>query len=147
MKIAIGCDHAGYSLKGDVVKYLEEKGYEVIDCGTNSYDSVDYPIYGEAAARKVAGGEANFGIVICGTGIGISISANKVKGIRCALLSDTFSAKATRQHNNANMMALGSRVIGPGLALEIIDAFLNTPYSEDPRHQRRIDMLMEIENK
>lgn len=147
MKIAFGCDHAGYSLKEEVFDYLNKKGYEIIDCGTDSYDSVDYPVYGEAAARKVASGEADFGIVICGTGIGISLAANKVKGIRCALLSDTFSAKATRQHNDANMMALGSRVIGPGLAIEIIDAFLSTPFSQAQRHQKRIDMLMDIENR
>lgn len=147
MKIAIGADHGGYSLKVDVIEHLKKKGYEVIDCGTDSTASVDYPIYGKKTALKVKDGEADFGIVICGTGIGISISANKVPGIRCALLSDVFSAKATRSHNNANMMAMGARVIGPGLALEIVDAFLSTPFSGDERHQRRIDEMMAIEKE
>ena len=147
MKIAIGADHGGYSLKVDVIEHLKKKGYEVIDCGTDSTASVDYPIYGKKTALKVKDGEADFGIVICGTGIGISISANKVPGIRCALLSDVFSAKATRSHNNANMMAMGARVIGPGLALEIVDAFLSAPFSGDERHQRRIDEMMAIEKE
>ena len=108
---------------------------------------MDYPIYGKKAALCVKNGEADFGILVCGTGIGIGYAANKIPGIRCALLSDVFSAKATRSHNNSNMMSLGARVVGPGLAIEIVDAFLSEPYSNDPRHQRRIDMLADIEKE
>ena len=147
MKIALGADHGGYELKDIVKEHLIKKGYEVIDCGTNGPESVDYPVYGKKAALCVKNGEADFGILVCGTGIGISYSANKIPGIRCALLSDVFSAKATRSHNDSNMMAMGARVVGPGLALEIVDAFLSEPFSGDERHQKRIDMLTAIEEE
>ena len=143
MKIAIGCDHGGIVLKPAVLKDLEERGIEVEDFGTFSEESVDYPVYAKKAAQAVAGGECDKGILICGTGIGISITANKVKGIRAALCHDCFSAEATRQHNDANMLAMGARVIGPGLALKIVDIFLDTPFSNDERHIRRIRMIEE----
>ncbi len=147
MKIAIGCDHGGYILKDEILNYLHKNGYEVIDFGTNSDQAVDYADYGEAVADCVVSGKADFGIVMCGTGIGISISANKVPGARCALLSDVFSAKATRLHNDANMVAMGGRVIGAGLALEILDAFLHTSFSGDERHVRRLSKIKGIEEK
>ena len=136
--IALGCDHGGYALMQSVKKHLDEKGLEYKDFGTYSTDSCDYPIYGKAAANAVASGECERGILICGTGIGISIAANKVKGIRAALCSDCFSAEMTRRHNNANMLAMGARVLGAGLALKIVDTFLSTPFSNDERHKRRI---------
>lgn len=141
MKISLGCDHGGYALKEHVKAYLESKGHEVVDCGTYSTDSCDYPIFGEAAARKVQSGECERGIVICTTGIGISIAANKVRGIRAAVCGDCFSAEATRLHNDANILALGARVVGPGLALKIVDTFLDTPFSNDERHLRRIGKI------
>ena len=146
MKIAIGCDHGGFILKEEIMNYLTKNGYEIIDFGTNSNEAVDYSDYGLAVANCVREKKADFGILMCGTGIGISISANKVCGIRCALLSDVFSAKATRLHNNANIAAFGGRVIGAGLALEILDAFLNTPFSGDERHMRRIEKITQIED-
>ena len=146
MKISLGCDHGGYALKEHVKAYLESKGHEVVDCGTYSTDSCDYPIFGEAAARKVQSGECERGIVICTTGIGISIAANKVRGIRCALLSDVLSARLTREHNDTNMMAIGAGVTGEMLALEIVDTWLNTEFSHAERHQRRIDKVMALEN-
>lgn len=139
--IAIGCDHGGYELKEKVVAYLKEHNYEVKDCGCYSTESVDYPTFGKAAAQAVASGECEKGIVICTTGIGISISANKVKGIRCALCSDTLSAKMTRLHNDANMLAMGAGMIGTNLALDIVETFLNTEFSGEERHQRRIDLI------
>lgn len=139
--IALGCDHGGYELMQEVKAFLESKGYEYKDFGCCSTASVDYPEYGKAAANAVASGECELGIIICGTGIGISISANKVPGIRCALCSDCFSAAATKEHNNANMLALGARVLGPGLALKIVETFLETPFSNDERHIRRIAMI------
>lgn len=145
MKIAIAADHGGVELKTEVVAYLQEKGYDFEDFGTFTTDAVDYPDLALPVAQKVAAGEFDRGILICGTGIGISIAANKVPGIRCALLSDTFSAKATREHNDANMMALGGRVIGPGLAVELVEAFLNTPFSEGERHKNRIQKVTAIE--
>ena len=138
--IAIGCDHGGYELKLEVIKYLEENGLEYKDFGCDG-ETCDYPIYAKKVGQAIVEGECDKGILICGTGIGISISANKMKGIRCALCSDTFSAKATRQHNNANVLAMGGRVLGVGKALEIVDIFLNTPFSEDERHVRRISMI------
>ena len=138
--IALGCDHGGYALMQSVKKHLDEKGLEYKDFGTYSTDSCDYPIYGKAAANAVASGECERGILICGTGIGISIAANKVKGIRAALCSDCFSAEMTRRHNNANMLAMGARVLGEGLALQIVDIFLNTPF-DGGRHARRVDMI------
>lgn len=139
--IAIGCDHGGYALKREIMAHLEERGLEYKDYGCYSEESVDYPIYGKAVANAVASGECENGIIICGTGIGISITANKVKGIRAALCGDCFSAQATREHNNANILALGARVTGPGLAIKIVDTFLDTPFSNDERHVRRIQMI------
>ena len=139
--IALGSDHGGYGLKQEVIKHLEERGIEYKDYGCYSEESCDYPIYGKKVAEAVAGGECEFGIIICGTGIGISISANKVPGIRAALFHDCFSAQATREHNNANILAMGARVIGPGLALKIVDTFLDTPFSNEERHVRRISMI------
>ena len=127
--IAIGSDGAGYNLKSAIIKHLEERGIEYKDFGTDSTASVDYPIYSKKVAEAVASGECERGIVCCGTGIGVSIVANKVKGIRCALCGDCFSAEATRQHNDANMLALGERVTGIGLALKIVDTFLDTEFS------------------
>ena len=146
MKISLGCDHGGYALKEHIKAYLESKGHEVVDCGTYSTDSCDYPIFGEAAARKVQSGECERGIVICTTGIGISIAANKVKGIRCALLDNPMSARLTREHNDTNMMALGAAVTGEMLALEIVDVWLDTAFSGVERHQRRIDKMMAYEH-
>lgn len=139
--IAIACDHGGFSLKQEIMAHLTERGLEYKDFGTYSEASCDYPVYAKAAAKAVASGECDKGILICGTGIGVSITANKVPGIRCALLSDCFSAQATREHNDANMMALGARVMGPGLACMIVDTFLDTPFSNDERHIRRISMI------
>ncbi len=136
--LAIGSDHGGFALKQAVMKHLEERGIAYRDFGTYTPDSCDYPDYGRAVALAVAGGECERGIVICGTGIGISIAANKVPGIRAALCGDCFSAEATRQHNDANILAMGARVVGEGLALKIVDTFLDTPFSHDERHVRRI---------
>ena len=134
--IAIGCDHGGFALKQEVMRHLDELGLAYKDFGTYSEESCDYPVYGEAVARAVAGGECERGILICGTGIGISISANKVKGIRAALCGDCYSAEMTRRHNDANILAMGARVLGPGLALKIVDTFLTTEF-EGGRHARR----------
>ena len=141
--IGIGSDHGGFALKEAIKKHLEERGLEYKDYGTYSDASCDYPVYGRAVAKAVAAGECQLGILICGTGIGISITANKVPGVRAALCSDCFSAEATRQHNNANILALGARVLGEGLALKIVDTFLDTPFSNDERHIRRISMIEE----
>lgn len=147
--IALGCDHGGYGLMQEVIRHLEDRGLEYKNYGCYSEESVDYPVYAKAAANAVASGECEKGILICGTGIGISIAANKVPGIRAALCHDCFSAEATRQHNDANMLAMGARVIGPGLALKIVDIFLDTPFSNDERHIRRIGMIIlnEMEGK
>lgn len=142
--IAIASDHGGYALKEHIKAYLAAKGITCQDFGTDSTDSCDYPIFGEAAARAVASGQCERGIVICTTGIGISISANKVKGIRCALCGDVLSAQLCRLHNNANMLAIGAGVVGPVLAEHIVDTFLNTQF-EGGRHARRVNRLMEIE--
>ena len=139
--IALGCDHGGYELMQEVKALLTKKGLEYKDFGCYSAEAVDYPVYGRAAAEAVASGECEKGILICGTGIGISISANKVPGVRCALCSDCFSAAATREHNNANMLAMGARVLGAGLALKIVETFLDTPFSNDERHIRRIAQI------
>lgn len=147
MKIAIGCDHAALKLKNDVVTKLKNDGYEVEDFGIYEQKSVDYPDYALPVAEAVASGKADKGILICGTGIGMSIAANKVKGIRCALCSDTFSAHATREHNDANILAFGERVIGEGLAMDIVDTFLKTPFSGDDRHVKRIAKISAIEDK
>ena len=141
--IAIGCDHGGYELKQKILAHLTERGLEYQDVGCASTASVDYPVYGKAVAHAVAEGRCDRGIVICSTGIGISIAANKVPGIRCALCGDCFSARATRQHNDANVLALGALVTGPGLALQIVDIFLDTPFSGEERHSRRISQLEE----
>ena len=147
MKIAVGCDHGALALKNRVVEHLQNKGYEVTDVGTYTLDSCDYPDYAAKAARLVASGQCERGIVMCTTGIGVSIVANKVNGVRCALLSDLMSARLTREHNDTNMMALGAAVVGEGLALEIVDTWLNTAFSHGERHQRRIDKLMALENE
>lgn len=139
--IAIGSDHGGFTLKQEVVKYLTEKNIDFEDFGCYSEKSCDYTEYGRAVAEAVAAGKYEKGILICGTGIGISITANKVRGIRCALCSDCFSAEATREHNDANILALGGRVVGSGLALKIVDTFLNTPFSNEERHIRRISRI------
>ena len=141
MKIGIGNDHSALELKAEIIEFLKEKGHEVVDYGTYTSESCDYPVYGEKVARAVVAGEVEKGILICGTGIGISITANKVPGIRAALCGDCFSAQATREHNDANILAMGARVTGPGLALKIVDTFLDTPFSNDERHIRRIKMI------
>lgn len=146
MKIAIASDHGGFELKEIVREYLSENGYEVNDMGTYKTDSVDYPDYGLKAANEVASGQADKGIVICGTGIGISISANKVRGIRCALCHDVYSAEMTRAHNDSNVLAMGGRVVGRDLALRIVKAWLESDF-EGGRHSRRIDKITEYENK
>ena len=145
MKIAIGCDHGALDLKNAVIAHLQSKNYEVVNYGTDTLDSCDYPDFGAAAARAVASGECDRGIVMCTTGIGISIAANKVKGIRCALLHDKMSARLTRQHNDTNMMALGAACVGEMLALEIVDTWLDTEF-EGGRHQRRVDKVMALED-
>ena len=144
MKIAIGCDHGGYLLKQDILIWLEEHDYEFEDFGCYNTESVDYPVYGEKVARAVASGACDKGIVICTTGIGISMSANKVKGVRCALCGDSYSAEMTRRHNDANMLALGARVLGGGLAEKIMDTFLTTDF-EGGRHARRIGLIADLE--
>ena len=139
--IAVACDHGGYVLKKEILKHLEERGLEYKDFGCDSEEAVDYPIYARKVTTVIKSGECDRGILICGTGIGISIAANKVKGIRAALCTDCFTAEATRQHNDANILALGGRVVGPGLALKIVDTFLDTPFSNAERHKRRIDLI------
>ncbi len=139
--IAIGSDHGGYDLKVKVIAHLKEQGIECKDFGCMDKSSCDYPIYGRAVAEAVANGECEKGIVICTTGIGISITANKIPGIRCALCADTVSAKLTRLHNNANVLAMGAGIVGENLALSIVDTFLGTDFSGEERHQRRIDLI------
>ena len=141
--IALGSDQAGYELKQVVMRHLEERGLSYKDYGSYSPDPVDYPVYGKKVGRAVADGECDRGILICGTGIGISIAANKIKGVRAAVCSDCFSAEATRLHNDANVLALGARVVGTGLAIKIIDTFLETQFSGIDRHKRRVDMIEE----
>ncbi len=143
--IAIGSDHGGYALKQEIMKYLSDNGYEYRDFGTYSEESCDYPVYGAAVARAVAGGECEKGIIICGTGIGISIAANKIKGVRAALCGDCYSAEYTRRHNDANILAMGARVIGSGLAQKITETFLTTEF-EGGRHARRVALITELEN-
>ena len=139
--IALGCDHGGYELKQAIIGYLTSKNIPYNDFGCDSNKSVDYPVYAKKVGKAIQSGECEKGILICGTGIGISIAANKMKGIRAALCTDCFCAEATRQHNNANVLALGGRVVGPGLAVKIVDTFLNTEFSNEERHQRRIDQI------
>ena len=145
MKISIACDHGALALKNKVVAHLTAKGYEMVDFGTHTLDSCDYPDFAAPAAKAVANGECEKGIVLCTTGIGVSITANKVTGIRCALLSDVMSARMTREHNDTNMMAIGAGVVGEMLALEIVDTWLGTEFSHNERHQRRIDKVMALE--
>ena len=140
MKIALGCDHGGYELKEKVKSHLEKKGYEVLDLGCHSTESVNYPVYGKAVGEAVAKKEADYGVVICGTGIGISIAANKVKGVRAALCMNTTMARLTREHNDANVLAFGARMVGDVLALEMVDTFLTTAF-EGGRHVARVKML------
>ena len=145
MKLSIACDHGALALKNVMVKHLQDKGHEVVDFGTHTLDSCDYPDFAAPAARAVASGECEKGIVLCTTGIGVSITANKIDGVRCALLSDVMSARMTREHNDTNMMALGAGVVGQMLALEILDTWLGTEFSHNERHQRRIDKVMALE--
>ncbi|MBE6934114.1 MAG: ribose 5-phosphate isomerase B [Ruminococcaceae bacterium] len=145
MKIAIACDHGALALKNAVIAHLTKKGYEMVNFGTDTLDSCDYPDFAAPAAQAVAEGKCEKGIVLCTTGIGVSITANKVKGIRCALLSDVMSARMTREHNDTNMMAIGAGVVGEMLALEIVDTWLGTEFSHNERHQRRIDKVMSLE--
>ena len=146
MKIAIGSDHGGYDLKQAIAAHLKDKGIEFKDYGCNDKSSCDYPVYGKAAAEAVAAGECDMGIVVCTTGIGISITANKVKGIRCALCSEPLSAKMTRLHNDANVLALGGAMIGPNMAYDIVDTFLDTPFSGEEKHVRRIGEISQMES-
>ncbi len=139
--IAIGCDHGGYELKKEIIRHLEERKLEYKDFGCNGTESVDYPEYAKAVAGAIVSGEAEQGILICGTGIGISIAANKIKGIRAAVCTDCFMAEATRLHNDANILAMGGRVVGPGLALKIVDTFLDTEFSNEERHIKRISKI------
>ena len=141
--IALGSDHGGYLYKEELKKHLDAKGIEYIDFGTDSTASCDYPVYAEKVCKAIQSGECEKGILICGTGVGISIAANKMKGIRCALCSDCFTAEATRLHNDTHIVALGGRVLGPELAVKIVDTFLNTPFSGDERHMRRISLIEE----
>ena len=143
--IALGCDHGGFALKQEIMKHLDDRGLAYKDYGTYTEESCDYPIYGEAVGRAVASGACELGIIICGTGIGISMAANKVTGVRAALCGDCFSAEMTRKHNDANVLALGARVVGPGLALKIVDTFLDNEF-EGGRHARRVALLNEIES-
>lgn len=144
MKIAVGSDHGGFNLKEEVKKWLQEKGHKVEDLGTFSLDSVDYPDVAVAVSKKVAAGLADKGILVCGTGIGVSIAANKIPGIRAALCHDTFSARAAREHNDANVLTLGERVIGRGLAMDIVETWLGSRFAGG-RHQRRIDKITALE--
>lgn len=147
MKVAIGCDHGGINLKPVLIDYLEKKGIEYKDFGTYGKESVDYNDYAEKVCDSVVKKECDLGILICGTGIGMSIVANKIKGIRCGHCHDVFSAKMTREHNDANVLAFGERVVGPGLMVEIVDAFLSTPFSNGERHVRRVEKIKALEEK
>ena len=145
MKIAIGNDHGAVDLKFHIVKYLEKQGHEVVNFGSDVSDSCDYPVYAQKVGKAVVSGEFDKGILICGTGSGISSAANKVKGVRCALCSEPCSAKLTREHNDANILAMGARIIGPVLAESIVDAFLTTEFCGEERHQRRVDLVSKLE--
>lgn len=146
MKVAIGNDHTAVELKNIIKEFVESKGYEVEDLGTNSLESCDYPVYGEKVGRAVASGQADLGIVICGTGVGISLAANKVKGVRACVCSEPYTAKLSRMHNDSNVLAFGARVVGSELAKMITEEWLDASF-EGGRHQKRVDMLMEIENR
>lgn len=145
--IALGCDHAGFELKQAIIKHLDERKIEYKDYGTYSEDSVDYAVYAEKTALAVANGECELGLLFCGTGVGISMAANKVRGIRAACCSDLFSAEMTRRHNDANILCLGGRVVSPEKATELVDIFLDTPFSGEERHARRIAQIADIENR
>jgi ribose 5-phosphate isomerase B len=147
MKIAIGADHAGVRLKDELIGFIQSLGHTVEDFGCNCPDSVDYPDYALPVCEKVVSGDADKGILICGTGIGMTIAANKVPGIRCALVHDLFSAKATREHNDSNVLSMGERIIGPGVAQEIIRIWLETEFSHGPRHENRVNKIKAIEDK
>lgn len=144
MKISIGCDHGAYTLKEHLKTYLAGQGHEVVDCGTYSAESCDYPIFARETATQVANGSCERGIVLCTTGIGVSMCANKVKGVRCALCADPYSAEMTRRHNNANVLAMGAGIVGKNMAERIADVFLSTDF-EGGRHQRRVDLMMALE--
>lgn len=146
MKIALGCDHAGLELKAAIEKHLKETGLDTEDFGTYTNDSCDYPVYAEKVAQAVKSGDCSLGVLVCGTGIGMSMAANKIKGIRAAALSDCFTAEATRRHNNANILCLGQRTVGEGLALKLVDIFVSTPF-DGARHQKRLDLMANLENK
>lgn len=146
MRVALGCDHVGYELKNKIIAHLSEKGINTEDLGAFSNESTDYPIYGEAVARSILQGKCDRGILVCGTGVGISIAANKVKGIRAVVCSEPYSALLSRQHNDTNILAVGARVVGEGLALQIVDAWLSGEY-EGGRHEKRVHMISDIENK
>ncbi|MBM6948778.1 ribose 5-phosphate isomerase B [Mordavella massiliensis] len=146
MKIGIGNDHSAVEMKQEVMKFLQDLGYEVVNYGTDSTESCDYPVYGEKVGRAVAAGDVDLGILICGTGVGISLAANKVKGVRAVVCSEPYSARLSRQHNNTNILAFGARVIGIELAKMIIEEWLNAEF-EGGRHQRRVDMIMAIQDK
>ncbi|MBO5227582.1 MAG: ribose 5-phosphate isomerase B [Lachnospiraceae bacterium] len=139
--IAIGCDHGGYALKEEIIAHLEDRGLDYKDFGCYSAESCDYPVYARLVGQAIINGECEQGILVCGTGLGISMAANKMEGIRAAVCTDCFCAEATRQHNDANVLCLGGRVVGPGLALKIVDTFLDTPFSGDERHLRRINLI------
>ena len=147
MTIAIGADHGAFDLKKQVIEHLQKRGIHTLDKGTYDTQSSDYPDYAPPVCEAVLSGEADLGILICGTGIGISISANKIHGIRCALLGDTYSARMAREHNDANVMAIGARVLGAGLAFDIVDTFIDSGFSNDARHSRRIDKIMKLEKR
>ncbi len=147
MKIVVGCDHAGFALKAAVIDHIKKKGFECTDVGTYSTDSCHYPVYADAVCEKILSGECELGILICGTGIGMSIAANKHRGIRAACCSDTFSARLTREHNDSNVLCFGERVVGAGLAVELVDAFLEAEYMNSGNHVIRVKMLSEIEEK
>ncbi|MBO4838967.1 MAG: ribose 5-phosphate isomerase B [Lachnospiraceae bacterium] len=146
MKIAIGSDHTGFFMKQEIMAYLREQGHEVTDCGTYSAERCDYPIYGERVALAIKAGEAERGVLICGTGVGISLAANKVKGIRAGVCSEPYTARMTRQHNNSQIIAFGARVVGPAMAKMIVDAFLDAEF-EGGRHTDRVALITEIENR
>lgn len=147
MKVAFGCDHGGFWMKEEIIAHLKSKGFEVVDFGTNSAESTDYPIYGKLVGEAVAAGECELGVLICGTGVGISLAANKVPGIRAACCSDAFTARLCRMHNAANIIAFGGRVVGVGTAKLLLDEFFGAEVDPAPRHHRRVDMIMDVEKQ
>lgn len=145
MRIALGCDHGGYELKGHIMKHLAARGIDCVDCGCDSPDRADYPVYGEKAARVVASGECDLGILTCGTGCGISLAANRVKGIRCCNCSESVTARLSREHNNCNMLAIGGRIVGVETALAMVDAFVDARFESGGRHEQRVNMIEGID--